>query len=578
MHTTATARLCATAPTVVTAIRMLWRPVLSPDLIEAGIDIAQTPDIDAAARSGEPALAANADGLAPYVASEVLHAINPATREPIAAVFATPAARIPALVARAQRAASAWGGLPSAQRAEVLLRLRKLVTQQALEIAETISRGMGKPLLEALTMEVAPVIATLDDCIAHANGDPAAEASAALVTLPTLLGPYKAALEPCSPCAVVCVIAPVSAPFERALTPAAIALTAGNAVIVNPASSAPLVGVLIERLFDEAFVALPDVVQVAQGSSALATLVATAAGVDSVIFTGSARSGSELQAALVSLQRPAQLDFGGAAPAIVCDDANLERAANAVVFGRFSNSGQACAGVKRVYVQRAVADAFIHKVMHKVRALKSGPYTDPFCELGPLANGDSLQYLREVLQEALQQRAQQVAGTLPPHVTGPDNGERRGADRQGWYWPPTVITHVGHTMRVMKEQVFGPILPVHLFEDDADAVALANDTPFTFDACVFSSDAARAERIAAQLNAQVVAINDLFPQVAAPGLPASRTHASDTPDSEPHWFPYSAAKLRAVERTFALLAEASPDPAAVTSGGEIQRRTSRSAR
>jgi acyl-CoA reductase-like NAD-dependent aldehyde dehydrogenase len=98
---------------------------------------------------------------------------------------------------------------------------------------------------------------------------------------------------------VVCVIAPVSAPFERALTPAAIALTAGNAVIVQPAPSAPLVGVLIERLFDEALAGQPDLVQVAQGSLALAALVATAAGVDAVIFTGSARSGSELEPALV---------------------------------------------------------------------------------------------------------------------------------------------------------------------------------------------------------------------------------------------------------------------------------------
>jgi acyl-CoA reductase-like NAD-dependent aldehyde dehydrogenase len=495
------------------------------------------------------------DDLAPHVVNDVLHAINPATREPIVDVFATPAAGIPALVARAQRAARSWGSLPFAQRATVLIQLRKVVALHGLEIAETIARSMGKPLLEALTFEVAPVLATLDDCIAHAEDALADEASAALVTLPVLLGRYKAALQPCSPGAVVCVIAPVSAPFERALTPAAIALTAGNAVIVQPASSAPLVGVLIARLFDEALVGLPDLVQVAQGSPALAALVATAAGVDAVIFTGSERSASELRPALVSLQRPARLDVGGVPPAIVCDDANLERAANAVVFGGFSNSGQACAGIKRVYVQRTVAEAFIHKVMHKVRALKSGPYTDPYCELGPLANADSLQHLREVLQEALEHRAEQVTGGFPPHVTGMDYGERRGADRQGWYWPPTVLTRVEHTMRVMNEPIAGPILPVHLFEDDADAVALANDTPFAFDACVFSGNAARAERIAAALHAQVVIVNDLFPRAAAAGMTAAPTRADALPDSEPHWFPYSAAKLRAVEQTFVPPAE-----------------------
>jgi acyl-CoA reductase-like NAD-dependent aldehyde dehydrogenase len=293
-----------------------------------------------------------------------------------------------------------------------------------------------------------------------------------------------------------------------------------------------------------------------------------------------------VQAALAPLRRPARFEPGTAAALIVCDDANLERSANATVFGRFSNNGCSGGAVHRVYVQRTVAEAFIHKVIHKVRALKSGPYTDPFCEIGPLASGDGLEHLRAVLQDALDRRALLVAGGFPAHVTGRDHGERRGADRQGWYWPPTVLTQVDHAMRVMAEPLFGPILPIQWVEDDREAIALANDTDCGFDACVFSGDLSRANRIAAQLRAGWVTVNDVpvnMPRLHGSGArPAGvdRDEGGDRccdpgaigprqftvcqglliddgrRDSEAHWFPYSAAKLQAVER--ALAARARP--------------------
>ena len=514
---------------------------------EVDIDGSHVLDAEAASVPAAPAPVFAASRAALRLAPQVLDAVNPATRELVAHVFVTAPSRIPAIVARATDAARTWGDLPFRQRAEALVLLRELVAQRAHEIAETIARGMGKPLIEALSFEVARVIETLDECIAHATDALADQPAAALVTLPALLGRYRAALLPPTPRAVVCVIAPVSAPFELAMTPAVIALTAGNAVIVKPSSSAPLVGVLIERLFDAAFAACPGIAQVVFGAGALGSALATAEGVDAVVFTGSTPVGRELEAALASLQRPAQFELGGADPVIVCDDANLERAANATVFGRFSNNGQACAAVKRAYVQRTVAAAFIKKVMHKVRALKSGPYTNPFCEIGPLANGRSMEHLRGVLQDALDQRAELVTGSFPAHVTGPNNGERRGADREGWYWPPAVITKVDHSMRIMKEPLFGPILPIQVFEDDREAIRLANDTTFGFDACIFSADLARAEQIAAGLQAGAVAVNDLFVHSAAPSLHARGARHDGGNDREPHWFPYSAGKLQALE-------------------------------
>ncbi|MCL4745021.1 MAG: aldehyde dehydrogenase family protein [Burkholderiaceae bacterium] len=572
-------------------------------------------------RDGAPDLGIEQEPFPPIHSAEagtpppaVLDAINPATREGIGGVICTAQSDLAAIVARARDAARAWGDLPSWQHAKALSRLRDLIAQRAPEIAETIARGMGKPLIEALSFEVAAVLDALDDRIAKASGVPVvatasapasdatssdatssdatssdatssdatssdATSSDATSTGATNTGQNPAFQVRDTTRAVVCVIAPVSSPFELAMSPAIAALAGGNAVIVKPSSSTPLVGSMIARLFEEAFTDFPALAQVVHGTADLGSQLATAEGVDFVVFIGSTRVGRKLRAALAPLLRPALFEMGGAVALIVCDDANLERAANAAVFGRFSNNGQGCANVNRVYVQRTVADAFIHKVMHKVRALKSGPYTDPFCEIGPLANGRGLQDLRAVLQDALDERAILVAGGFPAHVTGPNNGERRSARGQGWYWPPTVLAEVNDTMRVMKEAISGPILPIQAVDDDRAAIALVNDAADGSGVCVFSSDLSRAHQIVAQLRAGHAAINDLLMNSAVPSLnPGNGQHCTVHPEQsgdsrldpgrtsshpfsmreglplddggnarEAHWFPYSVAKLRAIE-------------------------------
>src|SRR5512134_1249328 len=216
---------------------------------EVDIDALFSRDAQSASLSAEPAPAVAATRFA----AEVLDAVDPATRQLIAHVFATAPTRIPAILARAHEAARPWIDLPAPPRTDALARLRRLVALRAHEIAETIARGMGKPLIEALSFEVAPVLETLDLCIAHAADRADDEAA----VLPAPLRRYEEVLQPHADGSVVCVIAPVSSPFELAMTPAVLALAAGNAVIVKPSSSAPLVGVLIERLFDETFAGYP---------------------------------------------------------------------------------------------------------------------------------------------------------------------------------------------------------------------------------------------------------------------------------------------------------------------------------
>ena len=488
----------------------------------------------------------------------VIEAINPATQDVIGTVPITQEARIPEMVAQARKAQENWSRLTFEQRAKPLGLLRDLMIKRASEIAETISRGMGKPLIEALSYDVAMVVEDLSDYIKRGAEYLADEPAPISATF----GPHKKALIRYVPRGVVCVIAPWNFPFELAMTPAITALAAGNAVIVKPTSAVPLLGEVIERLFNDAFKDHPGLAQVVHGPGALGSVVAISPGVDFVAFTGSTAVGRKLQATLAPLLRPSLMELGGCDPLIVCDDANLERAANATVFGRFSNNGQICAAVKRVYVHASVAESYLEKVLARVRKIKVGPYTDSSSDVGPLANNRGDKILRELLQDALDKGAKLETGGPP----------ERG---NGWYWKPTVLTNVNSSMRLMKEETFGPILPIQVVKDDEEAIALANDTEYGLDAYVFSSDLKRAHGIANRLKAGSVDINEVVVNYTMPSLPfggvkqsgINRYHGKiglrmctdykgmvvddGTADTEPYWFPYTEAKLDSARKQFA---------------------------
>jgi len=487
----------------------------------------------------------------PVYRQQVTKAVNPATFEVIGNVPITMDGQIPGILARSCRAAGVWGSTSFQDRARVLTLLRDLIVQRAPELAETVSAGMGKPLVEALCFDVAMVVEHLEDYIAHA-GEYLADQP---VALPPGMGERKRALVRHVPRGVV-VISPWNFPFELAMTPAIAALAAGNAVVLKPTSAAPMVGDAIERLFNDAFKDWPGLAQVVHGPGKLGTVLATADGVDFVVFTGSTTVGRKLQEGLAPLLRPALLELGGCDPMIVCEDANVERAARAAVYGRFCNNGQVCAAVKRVYAHAAVAKPFIERVVAHAKALKLGPYSDPGSDLGPLANDRAIGTLRTLLHDALDKGARLEAGGFP-------------AIQAGFYWQPTVLSNVDHSMRIMKEEAFGPILPIQIVMDDEEAIELANDNEYGLDAYVFSRDLARANRIADRLQAGSVDINEVIVNYVIRDLPfggvkqsgINRYHGpiglrlfthpksmvidDGTADTEPGWFPYDPAKLQA---------------------------------
>jgi acyl-CoA reductase-like NAD-dependent aldehyde dehydrogenase len=461
----------------------------------------------------------------------IADAVDSARRESIASISSTPAVEIPAIVSRARKAAASWEVLPAERRVVALAELRRLIARQTGAIAETIARSMGKPLVEAFWYDVVPVLETLDACIAR----------------PEVVGVVAPP--------VVCVIAPFTLPFERALAPAVAALAAGSAVVIKPASSASLVGALIARLFEDAFADFPGLAQVVQGGAQIGSLLATAEDVDRVVFSGARVSALRLRAALEPLRRSAWIEPLSVVPLIVCEDANLERAANASVYGRFCNNGQGGSSVNRILVHRAVAAEFAHRVVHKVRALKVGPYTDAHCELGPLASSRALPHLLAMLQDAIDNRAAVLTGGAPLRAV-----ETAFASGQGFYWPPTVLSDVAPSTRVMREETFGPILAIGSFRDESEAIALANGPSHGSGACVFSGARERAAGIARALRARRVAVNDVLLMAGAPGgcwqgegagcggeagpaadqrpVPAQQVRMGNGEiDREPTWFP-----------------------------------------
>jgi acyl-CoA reductase-like NAD-dependent aldehyde dehydrogenase len=490
----------------------------------------------------------------PTYRQQVQKAVDPATFEMIGTVPITHEAQIPGLVAQARRAAEAWGNVGPGERAKALRGLRVLIADRADDIAPCISRNMGKPLFESYSNDVAMVLDHLDDYIARA-GEYLADQPVALAPR---LGSKQAFIR-YEPRGVVCVIAPWNYPFELAMTPALTALAAGNAVIIKPTSAAPMVGEVVEQLFSEALRDWPSLVQVAHGPGKLGTALATADGVDFVMFTGSTQVGRQLQVALAPLLRPCIMELGGSDPMIVCEDANLERAANGAVFGRFTNNGQVCAAVKRVYVNALVAREFTRRVVEKVKTLRLGAPVDREVDVGPLANDRAIGSLRALLHDALDKGAKLEAGGFP-------------AIQSGWYWPPTVISNVDHSMRIMKEESFGPILPIQTVVTDEEALELANDTDYGLDAYVFTQDLKRAHRLARRLKAGSVDINDVFVNYAVRDLPfggvkdsgIGRYHGKmglrafcqvkslvvddGAQDSDPTWFPYTEEKLDRIRK------------------------------
>jgi acyl-CoA reductase-like NAD-dependent aldehyde dehydrogenase len=430
-------------------------------------------------------------------------AVDPATGEPFAQATLLDAAQAGEAMAAAHAAFPAWSRTTFAERRRLLDRLREAILAHADELAELIEREQGKPVAEARVAEVLPSLDALRHLSEHAEDllrDDVVEAQQLLLA-------HKQARLVYAPIGVVLAVKPWNYPWVQALPVVGAALAAGNTVVLKPAPATTLTGLMLGRLAREA--GFPEgVVNVVAVDDAVAAQLVEDPRVGKIVFTGSVASGRKVMAAAAKNLTPVVLELGGKDPAIVCRDADLDRAARGIVWAAFMNAGQTCASVERVYVERPVFDAFVAKVLDETRKIRTGRDPErggPF-EVGPMTMERQRAIVEAHVKDAVAKGARVLLG-----------GERPA--RAGFFYPPTVLTNVDHTMLAMREETFGPVLPVMAVDSLEEAIRLANDSPYGLTASGWTRSEDTARRLQQELVAGVVSINDHISSYGEPTAP-----------------------------------------------------------
>jgi len=441
-------------------------------------------------------------------------AVNPATQQAFAEASLLDGAQAKEAVGLAQAAFAAWSQTGFKERARLLDRLRQAVVDEADAIATLVEREQGKPAAEAYAVEILPALEALLYLARHAEELLRDE----VVPGQQLLLAHKEARLVYAPLGVVLAITPWNYPWGLCLPIVAAALMAGDTVLLKPAPATTLVGLRIGALAKQ--VGFPDgVVNVLAVDDLVASALTEDPRLGKIVFTGSRTTGKKVMAAAAKNLTPVLLELGGKDPAIVCRDADLDRAARGIVWAAFANAGQTCAAVERVYVERPVAEDFLKRVVSETRRLRLGDSGGGEVEIGPMTLERQRRIVEEHLADAVAKGAAVLCGGVTP--SGP-----------GLYYPPTVLANVDHTMTVMREETFGPVLPIAVVDSFDEALRLANESGYGLTASGWTRGEQSARRLQRELQAGVVTINDhlsSFGEATAPwggmkGSGIGRTH------------------------------------------------------
>ncbi len=366
---------------------------------------------------------------------------------------------------------------------------RRIILSELDEIAGLVSRETGKPAAEATSMELAPAL----DLMQYFARKTATLLRPRRISVGLYWTMGRSSYEIYKPMGVVGIISPWNFPWATPLDEVVMALMAGNTVVLKPSELTPLTALKIKDVLDRAGLP-PDVLQVVTGDGSTgAALVAS--GVDKIMFTGSVATGRRVAEAAARYLIPVVLELGGKDAMIVLDDAHVENAARGAVWGAFANCGQSCSSVERCYVHESIAEQFIAAVVKETTRLRQGGND---ADLGSMSSERQLMTVERHVNQALNNGARALTG-----------GERL-RDVSGPFYPPTVLTHVTHDMDVMREETFGPVLPIMTFKTDDEAVRLANDSDFGLTASLWTNNIGRGQQLARQIDAGTVTINEVL--------------------------------------------------------------------
>jgi succinate-semialdehyde dehydrogenase / glutarate-semialdehyde dehydrogenase len=411
--------------------------------------------------------------------------INPYTEEVNGAFEALKFGQCDAAVRRARSSLPPWESLTVAERAKLLERIIARLEHSKPFFARIITREMGKPIRQAVS-EIDKCILLCRYYLQNSSGFLqneiiATESARSYVTF--------------EPLGVILGIMPWNYPFWQVLRFAIPTLMVGNACLLKHASNVPLAALEIAELFVES--GFPDYIfQTLLTDAGTAGELIEQDRVDGVSLTGSVAAGSKIGSLAGKKIKKLVLELGGSDPFIVLDDADVETASRKAVQARIANTGQSCLAAKRLIVSEAVASEFEERFVAHLRAVKMGDPMDEETDLGPLAKKGSVVELEAVLADALSKGAKATYGPKPP-------------PGKGFFFQPAVVTGVTHEMRILQEEVFGPLAPIIVAQDDEEIIEYANATEFGLGASIWSRNIERAEELSRHIKAGFVAINTI---------------------------------------------------------------------
>ncbi len=516
---------------------------------------------------------------------------DPATGAEVGRVAVTSVDAVTQAVSDGRAAFVKWKTTSFDERKRLVMAAREVLLAEMDEIASLISRESGKPVAEAFSMEIAPVL-DLMQYFAR-NTEKMLRPAKIGIGIYGLMGRSSRIVY--HPLGVVGIIPAWNYPFSIPLGEATMALMAGNTVVIKPSELTPMIGLKIGEIFEKAVeqafqpVHHRNLVQIVSGDGSTGAALVEAAP-DKIMFTGSVVTGKKIAAAAAKNLTSVVLELGGKDPMIVFADANLELAAGAAVWGAFCNAGQSCSSVERLYVEESVAEELTRKIVEKTKRLKQGIGDQADVSIGAMSSEQQIKIVEDHVDDF------RAAGAKI------ETGGQRNPMLEGLFYEPTVITGAHNDMRAMQEETFGPTLPIATFSTEEEAIRLANDSEFGLTASVWTRDRARGERVAQKIEAGSVCVNEVLythgigqtPWGGFKNSGRGRTHGREglmelvqpqhihvnklslMPDA--WWMPYSAnavATFRKMTTTFAtgsLLKTASLLPQMLKRISELRRK------
>ena len=417
---------------------------------------------------------------------------NPANGKEVGRVKNYLAEEVQLAVEKSRTAFEIWRKTSFYERKRFIMRARDVILADIDEIARLISDEMGKPVAEAISAEITPVL----DLMQYFARNAEKLLKPRKINIGLLGAMGRSSKVVYQPLGVIGIISPWNFPFSIPLGEVVMALMAGNTIVLKPSELTPLVGKKIGEIFEK--VNLPkNVLQIVTGDGKTgAALVESAP--DKIMFTGSVETGRKIAKSAAKNLTPVVLELGGKDPMIVFADADLEAASSGAVWGAFTNSGQACSSVERLYVEDKIKDKITNLIVEKTKNLKQNYGDEATTDVGSMVSENQLKIVENHVADFELYGAEILTGG------------RRNENFDGVFFEPTVIANADNSMTGMRDETFGPTLPIATFKTEKEAIELANDTEFGLTASVWTKDLSKGKRVAEKIRAGTVTVNEVL--------------------------------------------------------------------